>query len=294
MDSFKDSVAFWATVVGTLTGVFGLFKSRAWVVAIGALIAVCSVSILLYARRQRALVKSAVLKIDDRSIDSLNLASLRRRLNRSLMIQQAENLATIDGEDLAVTWRCSGYCRADRETMIEFSIDADANIPFDVLDCSGFDLRNDPRRRHPISPVLVGPDGISKKVAVPFLVPVSNQEPFSVELQYRLPHCVKAGTDYYTATLSFDQDSIRNFSVQLSFLHGPPQWVRVYECHIAGKAQLLRDLRPRRIVAGAREYADVASNVPGQSARIYLFSRPLLAAHAQDSRNKRTTKAVAR
>jgi hypothetical protein len=43
-----------------------------------------------------------------------------------------ENLAVIDGEDLSVTWKCSGYCRADRETALEFSIDADATIPFDV------------------------------------------------------------------------------------------------------------------------------------------------------------------
>ena len=162
MDSFKDSVAFWAMVVGTLTGVFGLFESHAWIAVIGALIASCSVGALIYAARQRALVRSATLNVGNRSIDSLNLASLQRRLNRSLVIQQAENLAVIDGEDLAVTWKCSGYCRGDRETALEFSIDADANIPFDAMDCLAFDLRRDPRRRHPIRPVLVGPDGISK------------------------------------------------------------------------------------------------------------------------------------
>src|SRR5580698_10346704 len=102
MDSFKDSVAFWATVVGTLTGVFGLFESAAWIAAIGALIASCSVGTLIYAARQRAVVKSAALKVGNRSIDSLNLASLHRRLNRSLVIQQADNLAVIDDEDLSV------------------------------------------------------------------------------------------------------------------------------------------------------------------------------------------------
>jgi hypothetical protein len=188
MDSFKDSVAFWATVVGTLTGVFGLFESYAWIAAIGALIASCSVGALIYAARQRALVRSAALNVGNRSIDSLNLASLQRRLNRSLVIQQAENLAVIDGEDLAVTWKCSGYCHADRETALEFSVDADANIPFDAMECVAFDLRCDPRRRHHIRPVLVGPDGISKKIAVPFLAPIFHREPFSVELPITCRH----------------------------------------------------------------------------------------------------------
>lgn len=276
MDSFKDSVAFWATVVGTLTGVFGLFESHAWIAVIGALIATCSIGALIYAARQRALVRSASVNIGSRSIDSLNLASLNRRLNRSLVIQETENLAIIDGEDLAVTWKCSGYCRADRETALEFSIDADANIPFDAMECVGFDLRRDPRRLHPIRPVLVGPDGISKKIAVPFLAPMSHREPFSVELTYRLPSCLKTGTDYYTATLSFAQDTIPRFSVRLRFLRGAPQWVRSYECRIAGTATLLRNLRPVTGTRDACEYLDSDENVPARCARVYMFSRPAL------------------
>src|ERR1700683_2918621 len=128
MDSFKDSITFWATVLGTLVGIFGVFQSRAWLVAIGILIICGSIGTLLYAGKQRALLRSAAVRVGDRSIDSLNLASLRRRLNRKLVIQDAQNLAIIDGEDLDVAWKCSGYCRADRETAIEFSIDADSNL----------------------------------------------------------------------------------------------------------------------------------------------------------------------
>jgi len=281
MNSLKDSVAFWATVVGTLTGVFGLFESHAWIAVFGALIASCSVGTLIYAARQRALVRSAALKVGNRSIDSLNLASLQRRLNRSLVIQQAENLAVIDGENLAVTWQCSGYCRADRETALEFSIDADTNIPFDAMDCFAFDMRRDPRRRHAIRPVLVGPDGISKKVAVPLLAPLSRNETFSVEVKYRLPRCLNAATDYYTATLSFDQDTVQRLSVRLRFLHGLPQWIRVYECRAAGQVRLLKSLRPRSGRPEAPEYLDDVEDVPAQYARIYMFSRSSLAMDAE-------------
>ncbi len=249
MDSFKDSVAFWMTVLGTLVGFFGVFQSRAWFAVIGALVVFGSLAVLAYARRQRELVKSAVLKISGRSIDSLNLAGLRRQPNRSLVIQRVENTAVIDGEDLTIVWKCVGYCRADREAAMEFSIDADANIPFANLDCVAFDLRNDPRRRHAIRPILVGPDGMSKKIEVPFLAPLGSKEPFSVLLRCKLPGCMKSGIDYYTATLSFAQETVPSYMVKLRFDHGRPQWVRVYECLPSGTVSLLRDLRPATLNA---------------------------------------------
>ena len=273
MDSFKDSVAFWTTIIGTFAGIFGLVQSRAWLAIIGAVVVAGSIGTAAYAKRQRALLESAALKVAGRSIDSLNLASLRRRLNRSLVIQLAENLAVIDGEDLTVTWECAGYCRAERETSIEFSIDADANIPFAEFDCVAFDLRHDARKEHGIRPMLVGPDGISKKIAVPFLAPLASQEPFSVLLECRLPGCMKAGIDYYTTTFSFDQPTVPRYSARLRFLRGQPQWVRVYECGAAGAVALLKDLRPKTSDGKIEEYVDGAENVPAQSARIYVFLR---------------------
>jgi len=281
MDSFKDSVAFWMTVLGTLVGFFGVFRSRAWLAMIGALVVVWSLAVLGYAQRQRDVVKSAVLKISGRSIDSLNVAGLRRRPNRSLVVQRVENTAVIDGEDLTIVWKCTGYCRADREAAMEFSIDADANIPFATLDCVAFDLRNDPRKRYAIRPILVGPDGMSKKIQVPFLAPLASKEPFSVLLTCKLPGCMRSGIDYYTATLSFAQETVPRYAVKLRFEHGRPQWVRVYECLPNGAVSLLRDLRPGTANAGVQEYADAATDVPATSARVYLFQRPTLAKRPQ-------------
>jgi hypothetical protein len=130
MDSFKESVTLWATVVGTALTVVGLVQSRRWLTAISLLVVVASVFLALYAKRQRQFVAAAEVKIEDLSIDSLNVANLRRRLNRSLVIQEADHVALIDGQDLTVTWRYAGYCRAKQETAIEFSIDTDNNIPF--------------------------------------------------------------------------------------------------------------------------------------------------------------------
>jgi hypothetical protein len=273
-------VAFWTTIIGTIAGLFGVVQSDGWLAIIGAVVVAGSIGALAYANRQRELLQSAALRVAGRSIDSLNLASLRRRLNRSLVIQRAENLAVIDGEDLTVRWQCTGYCRADRETAIEFSIDADANIPFAELDCAAFDLRRDPRKEHAIRPMLVGPDGISKKIAVPFLAPLGSQEPFSVLLECRLPRCMKTGIDYYTTTFSFDQATVPQYSARLRFLRGLPQWVRVYECRAGGPVALLKDLRPGTSEGEIGEYVDTDENISAGSARIYVFLRqlPMLAA----------------
>ncbi len=88
MDSFKNSVAFWATILGTVVACVGAFQSLAWVFVAGAIVAIMSIGALTYAHQQRARLKAASIKIAERSIDSLNAASLRRRLNRSLVIEK--------------------------------------------------------------------------------------------------------------------------------------------------------------------------------------------------------------
>jgi hypothetical protein len=273
MDISTESLASLASIAGTILGILGLIQSYTWLTAIGALLFLISVTALLYARRQRNILVSAAIKVSGRSIDSLNIASLRRRLNRSLVIQEADHLAEIDGEDLSIRWQYAGYCRADRESAIEFSVDADNHVPFDGLACFGYDLRNDPSKAHRIRPILIGPDGISKKVAVPFLEPLTSQQPFKMLLACDLPGCMKGGVEYYTSTMSFDQDTVRRFTMRLVFRHGRPHWLRVYDCNDSGKARLLRDLRPWREGDDFTEYLDSGQDVGARSARIYVFQR---------------------
>lgn len=273
MYSFKDSLAYWTTVLGTVVAFFGMIQSFTWLAGIGALLVAGSIIAIAYGRKQRDLLNLAALRIDGRSIDSLNLASLRRRLNRSLVIQEAQNVATIRGEDLTISWQCAGYCRAEQESAIEFSIDADNNIPFGELECVAYDLHNDPGKNHKIRPILLGPDGISKKIAVPFLAPLVAQQPFNVALTCELPGCMKAGVEYYTASLSFEQDRVHRYVVQLNFEQDLPKWLRVYERDASGVPRLVRDLPPTTVDREHAMYRDIAEELPAQTARIYVFRR---------------------
>jgi hypothetical protein len=276
MNSFRDTVALWSSAVGAFLGLLGVLQSLTWLTAIGGIVVLGSLCAVAYARRQRRLVESAILKVAGRSIDSLNMASLRRRLNRSLLIQEAHNAATIHGEDLTITWECVGYCRAARETSIDFSVDADNNIPFEELECFAYDVQHDPERRHRIRPILVAPDGISKKIAVPFLRPLRCGEPFKIALTCAWPGCMKAGVDYYTTSFSFDQNDALHYSVGINFIGSRPQWLRAYEADEAGNVRLLKDLRPIATSGDRVVYEDAQRNLLPRSLRIYVFSRTLV------------------
>jgi hypothetical protein len=273
MNSFPDSLAYWTSVIGTVVAFFGLIQSLSWLAGIGALLVAGSILAVAYGRKQRQLFNSAILRVENRSIDSLNMANVRRRVNRTLVIQEASNTATIHGEDLTIRWFCTGYCRGEHESAIEFSIDSDNVVPFAELECFAYDLRNDPQRKHRIRPVLIGPDGMSKKIAVPFLAPLGSLEPFNIELTCELPRCMKAGLDYYTASVSFAQEHVPQYTVTLAFEEQRPEWVRVYECDPEGTSRLLHDLAPETADNERAVYKDIAKDLPAQSARVYFFER---------------------
>ncbi|MBL8227361.1 MAG: hypothetical protein JNL98_02745 [Bryobacterales bacterium] len=246
---------------------------RGWLVGIGVGLVCVAIAAMAYARSQRRRIQSATVEIEGLSIDSLNAANLRRGMNRSLTIQTAEQFARIEGKDLEMTWRYAGYCKAERETALPFSIDSEEGVPFSQLNCYAYDLKQDPERKSRIEPVLVGPESISKKITVPFLEPLKADQPFDIELHCRLTSSCKLGLHYYTSTLSFDQETVDTSTVQLTFVGRKPEWVRVYECDDSGRPQLVKTLRPEREDENEVMYRDVAREVGGQSARIYLFKR---------------------
>ncbi|PWU05328.1 MAG: hypothetical protein C5B51_14680 [Terriglobia bacterium] len=274
MSSLQKSIATWVGIISSLSTAIGVIQSEPWLVTISAIFLGASILAWHYGRRERRTLDSASLKIEGRGIDSLNLANLSRRINRSLVVQEVSRDAVIQGETLKITATYSGYCRAPRETGIEFSVDTDNNIPFNGLDCWGYDLMRDPEKRHPIYPILKGTDGSSKKIVVPLLEPLNAHDPFKVALKCTLPGCMKSGLEYYAAALSFEQDQVPHSTVRLTFVGDFPEWVRGYEFTGAGSPELLRDLLPLPGEGRIREYVDTAVHIPGQSARVYLFSRP--------------------
>jgi hypothetical protein len=268
-----ESLAALATIAGLVVSILALFQSRAWLLLTSLVVVCLATGAVLYARRQRLAVVTASTVIEGQSIDSLNIANLKRRVNRTFVVQEAKHTARIAGKNLEITWKYSGYCRAARASTMEFSIDSEARASFGDLDCSAYDLGHDPAMARRIQPLLIGTDGISKKISVPFLEPVKAKEPFGVLLKCALPHCLPAGSGYYTSTLSFAQDRVPRYEVRLIFVGTAPSWVRVYDCTPPRPAGLLKTLAPSHQEPGLCEFLDVVENAPGQSARVYMFWR---------------------
>jgi len=272
-----ETAAALATVLGTGISILALIQSRAWLTLISCLLVCLSLAIGWYARQKRVALNSASTVIEGHSIDSLNIANLRRRVNRTFVVQTAHHTVRIEGEDMEITWRYTGFCRANQVSSMDFSIDSDEGTPFEQLNCVAFDLSHDPEMVHPIRPILIGTEGISKKVSVPFLATLSANEPFSVLLKCTLPRCVKAGFGYYTSTSSFGQSRVQKCTVHLTFVGAMPKWVRVYESAGKGRASsLLKTLPPLHADGGSSEYKDVVENREGRSARVYAFWRDLV------------------
>jgi hypothetical protein len=268
-----ESLAALATIIGTVVSVLALLQSRAWLLLTSALIVCLSILAVLYARRQRLALDAASTVIEGHSIDALNIGNLRRRVNRTLFVQDVQHTARIEGEDLEITWRYSGYCRAASESAIEFSINSESNTAFGKLECAAYDLRHDPEKSHRIQPLLVGPEGLSKRISVPFLKPLSANDPFDVMLRCTLPRCIKSGFSYYASVLQFAQDRVARCEVRLIFAGRTPDWLRVYESTLQKPAALVKTLPPSRQEPGLTEYLDVAEDREGQSARVYTFWR---------------------
>lgn len=268
-----DSLAAIATILGTAISLLALIQARNWLAMVGLPLIGVALIAGYYARRERLALKSATITIEGRSIDALNAANLRRHINRTHTIQEIRHTALIDGEDLRVEWTYSGYCRAKQASAFEFTLTAESATPFERLDCIAYDLSRDAAMMHAIRPLLVGSDGISKRLSVPFLEPLKIHQPFAIMLKCTLPHAVKRGLSYYTLRLAFAQDRIPRATVQLVFSGTRPNWLRVYECVPHKEPRLLKTLNVQREEKKRFEYCDAIDDAPGQSARVYAFWR---------------------
>jgi len=107
-----ESLAALATILGTGLSILALIKSRDWLICMSLPLIGVAIIAGLYARKERLAIKSSTVTIEGYSIDTLTAANLKRRVNRSLIIQEAHHTARIEGEDLHIEWTYAGYCRA--------------------------------------------------------------------------------------------------------------------------------------------------------------------------------------
>lgn len=273
VESLQQTIALWLSMVASFVKVADTIRTESIVTTLTAFAFSFAALIGVCVQRGRVFAPALAMFIGDRSLDSLNAANLRRRVTDDVFIQDAHHTAVINDDSLSFVWNYTGYAVGKQVSTIVLSIDSDSNVPFDALDCVAYDLRSDPGLSHQITPILIGQDGLSKKIAVPFINPISAGERFAIRLECRLPNCMKFGIEYYTCTLSFNQHFVPTCTVQMRFLGTRPRWVRLYQLGAGSELQIIKDLRPISETAGLVEYSDIAWNLKGSSTAVYAFDR---------------------
>ena len=81
-----ETLAALATILATVITVLALVQSRAWLVLTSLSFVGLAIARGLYARRERLARASASTVIEGYSIDSHNIANLRRRLDRGVVV----------------------------------------------------------------------------------------------------------------------------------------------------------------------------------------------------------------
>lgn len=276
MNKVNEQVAFWATIVSLLLGIFTTFQQGFLYFVAGLSLLALSFFSFFYVLYFTKKVKRASISIDGLRIDSLNLANLERCCNDTLVVKNAKHKAIIDKYNLYAAWNYSGHCRGKLgESGIEFSIDSDSNNSLQSINCYGYDLIVDPEKKNKISPFLIGPEGMSKKIKLPFLKHVGRGDRFDVMLRFFLKNCMALGRDYYISTLSFSQKETIFCTVTLFFVEVKPEWVRVYEISPQGDARFIKSLALNKYdeERDAWVFEDIIAEAPARFARIYMFLR---------------------
>lgn len=264
--------AFYSSFFGLILGILGLIQSNNILAIVGSIIFTLAIFFIILYFIEKRKFKYLNMEIENRRIESLNFANLRRLTNKSLLIKKAYHKYVIKNSDLKITFLYDGQCLTGSETGIVFSIDSDIFIPYDILDIIGYDLINDSKKQNPIKPKLLGKDGNSKKVKLFFFEPLFKNKEFSILLKINLHGCMNFGHDYITATLSFHNNPISELKTKICFIDKLPKQIDVYK---------VKDTKPVRVKSLKYEekeknkicFIDKYNNVDAQQTIVYSFNR---------------------
>jgi len=153
----KKNISLFIGAAGFLLSIYGLIENKSYILLFGVSSSIIAIYFGYRLIKEKQRYSKANIEIEGHRIESLNLANITRRQNKTLFIQQAKHIATISGVDLALEFDYSGYCsKNSHENGVDFSVDSDVNIEFRDMQIYGFDLKDDPNRLHEIKPILTG------------------------------------------------------------------------------------------------------------------------------------------
>lgn len=266
----KDNYIYVMSIIEIIVTIFAAVKGMKKVFIFFFIGVVITFIITIVERKKRIKKHKQPIKIDNVLIESLFLADMQRTQMDRVCIYKAIHEIEIDKRDMLVTFKYEGCCISEKgEGNFFFNIGGDSACQFTDLKCMGYDLKEDPERKSPITPMLVSEDGLCKKVKLPLRRRLAQYDAFSVLFHYKWPYCIKYGKDYYASSLSFRNKKIKEYIVILKFKEIKPDWLRVY----SENGEILKDLICERCEKNEYIYVDIVEQPSANSRLIYQFYR---------------------
>jgi len=261
------------SVLSVILALYSFIDGKKWIALILGVTSVAAIFIALKLYSEKKRNKKSNIVIENTRIESLNLANLARLKNSTLKVDTAIHRNYINGNDLAIEFEYSGICTCDDgESGITFSVDCDSNLGFEQMNWYGYDLIVDTNKTHKIHPKLLGAEGLTKKVMLPFAKKIIKYGKFHTSFRVTLPGCMKTGKDYVTATFSFNKLPIDTVIIELWFMDLYPKYVHLYDV-TNGVSTLEKELIPTNQISNKICYVDNINNLNPETALVYYFER---------------------
>lgn len=217
-------------------------------------------------------VHKKFITIENKKIDILPLIDPIKKEDHTLIPKHIIHKHIVANEEVTFLYYYEGICISKNgEDNIVFNIGAEEYIPFNELKCFAYDLKNDIHKEMKISPILIGDDGLSKKIKINFLHKLEYSDNFKILFVYSFPHCLKFGKDYISVYMSYYKKTIDVFINEIIFKDIKPLYVKVYDIHNK-KAHYTETLKPN-VSHNEYKYIHKINNCKGNTSIIYFINR---------------------
>lgn len=272
-----------STLIGCiqiLIGIFSLNTSKidklipVTLVVIGLTITVTT--LFLFIRMFYTKIKSSNIVIEGQRIDLLNMINLSKiRKVKGFQINKIKHKFSVNGSNLNMVFEYKGVCLSSKGMeSFPFIFTGESAKNIENNETYGFDIKNDPRKRHKISPIPDPIVGVSKRVMLPFHKMIKKGETFHVQFYTVEKNCMNNyEKDFVISTLSFyTPNKIENFSTDLSFINQKPSFIRKYKIQ-GSKPILSKTLLTSKQSHNKIKFTDIEPDVQAPCHYVYMYGR---------------------
>lgn len=164
---------------------------------------------------------------EDLRIDCVSFLQQIAKINRDIELHKILIDYRINCNDCWADKRLEGKCYAKQYSTYEFSIASTVIKKYDDVYCVGYDLNYSPDKE--IRPILISPDGFSKRLSMQLNRSLHKGENFSIRLRYITYGVMTGEKRYLVSSFNYKKVALDEYSITFTFDENIPKEIRVYK-----------------------------------------------------------------